>query len=273
MHPEREPHERFLFKNSEQESRIEIARKNLHDTTNIGQQLAGDMFLELAFEQGINTDQALANLEIAGNCWDKSILLSKYIDSHYLSSCVRLSNLSMYRSFLTNEMADLEQIEKAYYDTVETANLAHEYLLQSQDKLSSNNVVLGILSETLVLSLLQRFNISSGNPQWTILPSLISQDLGKNSNHNAVKNSWDLSVFTHYDETELSYKIQVKTAYNNDTYENDIQVVRLSEVCKSQPIVNKTKGVPRLLYREMYGDSSVTEKLDVITENLLDVID
>ena len=236
------------FKNSQDARKIEVARKNLYDTTHSGQQVAGDMYLELAFGDNLDIKRALSYLEIAGDCWKKSIYKSKYIDSHFLKSSIQFANLPAYESLLTETPADINKLEQTYFDIVEIANIAHEGLLQIHEKNSEQSrIIVGVLSEAIVLSLLQRFNLRFGNPEWTVLPSLISQDIGHTIDRDQPRNSWDISIFSHYDTTELAYKIQVKTAQNDQAYEDDISLVYLSNICGGIPLTNRDRGVSRLL--------------------------
>jgi hypothetical protein len=244
--------------------------------------LAGDMFIELASDSKLNSNNCAAYLDKAHDCWKRSMSLNSLVSSTSIRSANQLANFDSYVNLLLYQRSpSLHSAEKTYSNIVDLCSIANNQLRDknSNSDRSERKIMIGLLSELSITALLYRFSLKEDlrdNIEWSILPSFLSEDTGVKLFANDRRNSWDISIYSHYESSpELLYKIQSKTSDKIvDPYTDEIAVVYLNDIGRSDaPTMNLDENIAALLYREQSNELSATNRLDEITERLLEEID
>lgn len=184
---------------------------------------SGLMHVEIAFDAP-DDSLTLEHIEAGRDRLSTAIERDPKITTTTLArAAITLSCIDSFQYLaLLNRIPGKAQHQKAFQNTLEVGvPLRNQYLARGLDMIQRGN-----LAEINILLLLQRFAIKNGGTEWMALPSLFSN--GNCFGGKPVKNSWDLTVYTQYDEgkPKETYKIQVKSsqqaAERGDTYADDI---------------------------------------------------
>jgi hypothetical protein len=156
---------------------------------------------------------------------------------------------------------------------------------QTTDNSSLNEIekreLIGLQSEIIVLSLLNRFAINEiGDGSWYALPSTLSQDFHVERTLSGA--NWDISVFTSAEGEVVqvpSYKVQVKSSkFTKDEvkeYDQDVVVVYICPDLQIDGYILNTRGVicAELAYeRQNIQTSRISASLDRRTDQLLELL-
>ncbi len=147
-----------------------------------------------------------------------------------LRATTRLAQIPIYRSLLGNpKFPEAKTVIQAQYLMLDAAGIAVNHdAYEQQEPSRKRHVKVGMMSETAVLLLLNRFAILSELPQdWLPVSSFLAEDLGP----SAGTAGWDISIYlpSRKGRPELGYKVQVKSSLHaTQTCAKDIAMVIVS---------------------------------------------
>lgn len=230
-----------------------------------------------------NFDDSSAWVNRAAENYNKILIQNKDISgskSLQLASIMGRAQLPLH-GFMAcfRESPPMTLLTKCYKESVGLIQDSVSEFKNGEVPTSNHSEFVGNLTETSVLLLSQRYTQREiGDNSWFALSSLYSQD---HANHkkDLVSNAWDMTVFTDYgDGATGSYFVQIKSTNSVSGLRDKYFADGITPLYFfPQLFLQNEEGLPQIgiitqLQKELEGDSTVSNVLDLRTAKLLDVL-
>lgn len=258
------------------------AIKRFECSGRLGIYMAAQLSTEQAYSSP-NFETASFWLNKASENYHKLLIQNKDIPTSrnlQLAGIVGRAQLPLHTYFACfGELPPMPLLAKSYADTVGAIQGLVTEFRNGEVPAKNKSDFLGNLTEATVLLLAQRYTLRElGESSWVALGALYSQDHA-NNRKDRVRSAWDMTVFTDLgDGPTGSYFVQIKST-NGAYAERDYAFAEGITPLYFFPnmFLPNESGLPQIgiisqLQRELDGDSSVSNVLDLRTAKMLDVL-